>query len=81
LLEHDPEVEKDITDASILYLRDIIAKELEEIHGEPIQTVIIQERYAIASNIVSQVLKKKLQLGCIFQSTSMTYSFILFLAL
>ena len=59
LLEHDPEVEKDITDASILYLRDSIAKELEEIHGEPIQTVIIQERYAIASNIVSQVLKKK----------------------
>ena len=59
LLEHDTEFEKLIKDKSILELRDKLASELEEIHGEPIKTIIIQERYALASRITSDVLKKK----------------------
>ena len=59
LLEHDAEFEKLIKDKSILELRDKLASELEEIHGEPIKTIIIQERYALASRITSDVLKKK----------------------
>jgi len=59
LLEQDTEFEKLIKDKSILELRDKLASELEEIHGEPIKTIIIQERYALASRITSDVLKKK----------------------
>jgi len=59
LLEKDPEIEKLITDKNLLNLRDKLAYELEEIHGEPVESVIIQERYALASKIVSIVMKKK----------------------
>ncbi|MGB9856042.1 MAG: ferrous iron transport protein B [Caldisericum exile] len=58
LLEHDEEFEK-LVPKDILHLRDKLAKELEEIHGEPIRTIIIQERYALASRITAEVLRKK----------------------
>lgn len=58
LLEKDPEVEKVVNREDIIEYRDKIAEELEKIHGEPVETVIIQERYSLASKIVSQVIKK-----------------------
>ncbi|BAL81591.1 ferrous iron transport protein B [Caldisericum exile] len=58
LLEHDDEFEK-LVQKEILELRDKLASELEEIHGEPIKTIIIQERYALASRITAEALRKK----------------------
>lgn len=58
LLEKDPEVEKIVNRKDIIEYRDKIAEELEKIHGESVETVIIQERYSLASKIVSQVIKK-----------------------
>lgn len=58
LLEKDPEIEKIVNREDIIEYRDKIAEELEKIHGEPVETVIIQERYSLASRIVSQVIKK-----------------------
>ncbi len=58
LLEKDPEIEKIVDRKDIIEFRNEIAEELEEIHGEPVESVIIQERYSLASKIVSQVIKK-----------------------
>lgn len=59
LLEKDPEIEKLISDKELFDFRDRLVSGLEEIHGEPSETIIIQERYALASRIVSNVIKKK----------------------
>lgn len=59
LLERDSEVEKLMNDENIIKLRDELAKELEDLHGENIQTIIIQERYALAERIIEKVLIKK----------------------
>ncbi|MEF3244627.1 MAG: ferrous iron transport protein B [Caldisericaceae bacterium] len=59
LLERDSEVEKLMNDENIIKLRDELAKELEDLHGENTQTIIIQERYALAERIIEKVLIKK----------------------
>ncbi len=59
LLEQDTEVEKLINDENIIKLRDELVKELEDLHGENIQTIIIQERYALSERIIEKVLIKK----------------------
>ncbi len=59
LLENDPLVKKEVKSERILSLTEKLRKELEEIHGESSETVIISERYAIASRIAEDVIRKK----------------------
>ena len=59
LLENDPLIKKEVKDEEILSLAESLRKELGEIHGETAETVIISERYAIASRIAESVIKKK----------------------
>ncbi len=59
LLENDPLVKKEVKSERILSLAEKLRKELEEIHGESSETVIISERYAIASRIAEDVIRKK----------------------
>jgi len=59
LLEGDKEIEKLVQDPKIIELRNALVREQEDIHGEPIQTIIIQERYSLAERIIEQVLTKK----------------------
>ncbi|MDI9619378.1 MAG: ferrous iron transport protein B [Candidatus Nezhaarchaeota archaeon] len=58
LLERDPLIIELLTRAGeqeILGVADRLAKELEEMHGEPAPVVIAAERYAKITSIVSQV--------------------------
>ncbi len=59
LLENDPLVKKEVKSERILSLAEKLRKELEEIHGESSETVIISERYAIASRVAESVIRKK----------------------
>ncbi len=59
LLENDPLIKKEIKDEEILKKADKFRKELKEIHGEEAETVIISERYAIASRIAESVIERK----------------------
>ena len=59
LLENDPLITDEVHDEKILNLSEKLKKELEEIHGENAETVIISERYAIASRIAEAVIEKK----------------------
>ncbi len=59
LLENDPLVKKEVKSENLLSLAEKLRKELEEIHGENAETVIISERYAIASRIAESVIRKK----------------------
>lgn len=67
LLEKDKEFSEIVTkvDANILMIADQLAKELEEIHGEPSSVVITAERYQlvdlIASEVITQTLPETLQ--------------------
>lgn len=55
LLEKDPSIEK-LVSKNIIDLRDTLALELEKIHGEPVETVMIKERYSLAATISSAVM-------------------------
>jgi ferrous iron transport protein B len=59
LLENDPLIKKEIDDKELFGIAEKLKKELQEIHGENSETVIISERYAIASRISESVIKKK----------------------
>ncbi len=59
LLENDPLIKKEITDKEILEKAEKFRQELKEIHGEEAETVIISERYAIASRIAESVIRRK----------------------
>ncbi len=54
LLENDPEIEKMVgsRSESILDLVQSLAHEIEEIHNEPVFSVIASERYSLANQIV-----------------------------
>jgi ferrous iron transport protein B len=58
LLEKDPLMLSEIKSTEIINLAGILYKELEEIHGEKSETVIISERYAVASRIAEAVITK-----------------------
>lgn len=58
LLEKDPLITSEIKSPEIISLVENLVKELEDIHGEKSETVIISERYSIASRIADEVLEK-----------------------
>lgn len=59
LLEKDPLIISEINAPKIISVAENLSKELEDIHGEKSETVIISERYAVASRIAEAVLVKK----------------------
>ena len=59
LLEKDPAMVSEISSPEILSLAETLSKELEEIHGESVESVIISERYAVASRIAEGVSIRK----------------------
>ncbi len=59
LLENDPLIKKEVGDREILEKAEKLREELKEIHGEDAETVIISERYAIASRIAESVIQRK----------------------
>jgi len=58
LLEKDPLITSEIKSPEIISLVENLVKELEDIHGEKSETVIISERYSVASRIAGEVLEK-----------------------
>ncbi|MGC8722185.1 MAG: ferrous iron transport protein B [Caldisericaceae bacterium] len=58
LIEGDPYFTDKLNDKELLQTLDKIKRELKEIHGEDAQTVIISERYSIASRIAEQSISK-----------------------
>jgi len=59
LLENDTSIRAIIKNPDIIALAEKLKKGLIKIHGESPETVIISERYTIASRIAGQVTKKK----------------------
>ncbi len=59
LLENDPLIKKEVNDPEILSTVKKLQEELKEIHGEDAETVIISERYAIASRIAESVITRR----------------------
>jgi len=59
LLENDPLIKKEVNDPEILSAVKKLQEELKEIHGEDAETVIISERYAIASRIAESVITRR----------------------
>jgi len=59
LLENDPLIASECKSGALLTLAKELRKELEEIHGEQAETVIISERYSVASRIAESVTRKK----------------------
>jgi ferrous iron transport protein B len=59
LLENDTSIKTMVKNPDIIALAEKLKKELTKIHGESPETVIISERYTIASRIAEQVTKKK----------------------
>ena len=59
LLENDPLIKKEVNDSEILSTVKKLQEELKEIHGEDAETVIISERYAIASRIAESVITRR----------------------
>lgn len=59
LLEADEEIEKLVNDKSIIAFAHKLGEELEALHGETIQTILIRERYAQSLQISQEVLKRK----------------------
>jgi ferrous iron transport protein B len=58
LLEKDPLITSEIKSPEIISLVENLVRELEDIHGEKSETVIISERYSVASRIAGEVLEK-----------------------
>ena len=58
LLEKDTLITSEIKSPEIISLVENLVKELEDIHGEKSETVIISERYSVASRIAGEVLEK-----------------------
>jgi ferrous iron transport protein B len=58
LLERDPMILSELKNRELLSLANKFSRELEEIHGENSETVIISERYSVASRIAEAVLNK-----------------------
>ena len=59
LLENDSLIKKEVKDDNIITLAEKFKKELKNIHGETPETIIISERYAVASRIAESVIEKK----------------------
>ncbi len=59
LLENDPLIKKEVKDDSVIALAERFKKELKNIHGETSETVIISERYTVASRITESVIEKR----------------------
>lgn len=59
LIEGDPYFADKLNDKKLKLTLNEIKKELKEIHGEDAQTIIISERYSIASRIAEQSMTKK----------------------
>ncbi|MGB9552899.1 MAG: nucleoside recognition domain-containing protein, partial [bacterium] len=59
LLENDSLIVSEIKSSTLLSLAEELRKELEAIHGEQAETVIISERYSVASRIAEAVTRKK----------------------
>jgi len=59
LLENDPLITSQVKSQELSSLAENLKRELEAIHGEQAETVIISERYSVASRIAELVTRKK----------------------